>query len=145
MMIGRAAMVTIEVAQFEAFLFDLDGVITQTASIHARAWKQLFDEFLARQVAPTGAALVPFDLETDYRRYVDGKPRMAGVLSFSPPGVSTCLWGSRGIRRNRKRAHGLASRKDHYFAELLAREGVQVFDPAGLFSVRPAGAACAWP
>ena len=74
-------MVTIDVARFEAFLFDLDGVITQTATIHARAWKQLLDELLARQVARTGAALTPFDLETDYRRYVDGKPRMAGLLA----------------------------------------------------------------
>ena len=52
-------MVTIDVERFEAFIFDLDGVITQTASIHARAWKQLFDEFLARRAAHTGAAFVP--------------------------------------------------------------------------------------
>ena len=57
-------------------------MITRTASVHARAWKQLFDEFLARRAAQTGTPFVPFDLETDYRRYVDGKPRVAGVLSF---------------------------------------------------------------
>jgi len=123
-------MVTIDIARIEAFLFDLDGVITQTASIHARAWKRLFDEFLARQVAPTGAAFIPFDLETDYRRYVDGKPRMAGLLSFLAArglGVPT---GDPRDQAEQKTAHGLASRKDHYFMELLAREGVQVFDPA---------------
>jgi beta-phosphoglucomutase-like phosphatase (HAD superfamily) len=93
-------MVTIDVERFDAFVFDLDGVITQTASIHARAWKQLFDEFLARQAAQTGAAFVPFDPETDYRRYVDGKPRIAGVLSFLARGVSTCPWANQGIRQN---------------------------------------------
>jgi beta-phosphoglucomutase-like phosphatase (HAD superfamily) len=67
MMIGRPTIVTIDVQQFEAFIFDLDGVITQTASIHARAWKQLFDEFLARQIADTGVAFAPFDPEMDYR------------------------------------------------------------------------------
>jgi alpha,alpha-trehalase len=75
-------MVMIDVERFDALIFDLDGVITQTASIHARAWKQLFDEFLARRAAQTEAAFVPFDPENDYRRYVDGKPRLAGVLSF---------------------------------------------------------------
>jgi alpha,alpha-trehalase len=108
-------------------VFDLDGVITQTASIHARAWKQLFDEFLARQVAQTGAAFVPFDLETDYRCYVDGKPRIAGVLSFlAARGIDVPL-GKAGDRAEQGTAHGLGGRKDHYFTELVAREGVQVF------------------
>ena len=77
-----AAMITIDVERFEALLFDLDGVITQTASIHARAWKQTFDEYFAQRAARSSIPFVPFDLETDYRRYVDGKPRLAGALSF---------------------------------------------------------------
>ncbi|MGZ5917569.1 MAG: beta-phosphoglucomutase family hydrolase [Methyloceanibacter sp.] len=121
-------MVTIDAARYEALLFDLDGVITPTASIHARAWKQLFDEFLAREVAATGAALIPFDLESDYRRYVDGKPRMAGVLSFLAARGLDVPMGEPGDQAGQETAHGLASRK-HYFMELLAREGVQVFDP----------------
>jgi beta-phosphoglucomutase-like phosphatase (HAD superfamily) len=69
MTIGSApAIATIDVDRFEAFIFDLDGVITQTASLHARAWKQLFDAFLARRAAETGVAFMPFDAETDYRR-----------------------------------------------------------------------------
>lgn len=123
-------MVTIDVARFEAFLFDLDGVITQTATIHGRAWKQLLDELLARQVARTGAALTPFDLETDYRRYVDGKPRMAGLLSFLTARGLDVPVGEPEDPAEAETAHGLARRKDLYFAELLAREGVQVFDPA---------------
>ncbi len=123
-------MVTIDVERFEAFIFDLDGVITHTASIHARAWKRLFDEFLTRQMAETGVAFVPFDAETDYRRYVDGKARIAGVLSFLAARGITLPMGAPGDEAEEETAHGLASRKDHYFAELLAGEGVRVFDSA---------------
>ncbi len=119
-------MVVIDVQRFDALIFDLDGVITETASIHARAWKQLFDEFLTRRAARTGAPFVPFDLEGDYRRYVDGKPRVAGVLSFlAARGIDVGL-GAPGDRAEQDTAQGLASRKDQYFAELLAHEGVHV-------------------
>lgn len=119
-------MVIIDVERFEGLILDLDGVITQTASVHARAWKQLFDEFLARRAARTGTAFVPFDLENDYRRYIDGKPRIAGVLSFlATRGVDVAM-GSPGDLAEQETVHGLASRKDHYFAELLTREGVSV-------------------
>ncbi len=110
-------MVVIDVKRFEALVFDLDGVITQTASLHARAWKQLFDEFLSRRVTQTGGAFVPFDPENDYRRYVDGKPRIAGVTSFL---------AARGITVPAGALQGLASLKDHYFADLLTYEGVHV-------------------
>ena len=123
-------MVIIRVGQFEAFLFDLDGVITRTASVHSRAWKQLFDEFLAKKAAQTGTSFVSFDLETDYRRHVDGKPRVAGVLSFLAARGIKVPMGQLGDPAEQQTVHGLAERKDHYFLELLAREGVQVFDPA---------------
>ena len=119
-------MVIIDVRRFDAFIFDLDGVITQTASIHARAWKRLFDEFLCRRAAQTGAAFVPFDLENDYRRYVDGKPRIAGVASFLAARGITVSTGAPGDQAEQETAHELASRKDHYFAELLTHEGVDV-------------------
>ena len=123
-------MLIIHVGQFEAFLFDLDGVITLTASVHSRAWKKLFDEFLAKKAAQTGPSFVSFDLETDYRRYVDGKPRIAGVLSFLAARGIKVPMGQLGDPAEQQTVHGLAERKDHYFLELLAREGVQVFDPA---------------
>ena len=63
-------------------LFDLDGVLTRTASVHAAAWKRLFDEFLEQRAADTGEAFVTFDIDADYRRYVDGKPRYDGVAAF---------------------------------------------------------------
>ena len=95
-------MVMIDVERFDALIFDLDGVITQTASIHARAWEQLFDEFLARRAAQTEAAFVPFDPENDYRRYVDGKPRLAGMLiAFSRRAALMWPWEHRAIMQKR--------------------------------------------
>src|ERR671919_531760 len=71
-----------------ACLFDLDGVLTQTAKVHAAAWKQMFDAYLQSRAAASGDEFVPFDDAADYDRYVDGKPRQDGVRSFL---------GSRGI------------------------------------------------
>jgi beta-phosphoglucomutase-like phosphatase (HAD superfamily) len=79
------------------------GVITQTGSIHARAWKQLFGEFLARQIAEAGGALAPFDPEMDYRRYVDGKARIAGLLSFLAARGIAIPMEHQGLGQNRKR------------------------------------------
>ncbi len=65
-----------------ACLFDLDGVLTQTAKVHAAAWKQMFDDFLRKRAARTGETFVPFDPVDDYAKYVDGLPRYDGVRSF---------------------------------------------------------------
>ena len=123
-------MVTIDVKQFGAFIFDLDGVVTQTASLHARAWQHLFDEFLGQHSKQTGAAFVPFDPEADYRRYVDGKSRLDGILSFLAARRIDVALGEPRDQPEQATAHGLANRKDRCFAELLAREGVQVFHSA---------------
>ena len=69
-------------AQYDAVLLDLDGVITDTAGIHAACWKQMFDEYLQKQATQRGEAFHPFDIATDYRLYVDGKPRYDGVRDF---------------------------------------------------------------
>lgn len=66
---------------FQAAIFDMDGVITRTASLHAAAWKELFDDLL-RRTTPAGQTYRPFDERGEYRAYVDGKPRMEGVRSF---------------------------------------------------------------
>jgi beta-phosphoglucomutase family hydrolase len=67
---------------FDAVLFDLDGVLTSTAKIHSRCWKRMFDDFLSRRAAEGKEAFRPFDIATDYKLYVDGKPRYEGVRSF---------------------------------------------------------------
>src|SRR5918996_5847121 len=68
--------------EINAVIFDMDGVITDTASVHAEAWKRLFDEYLRARAERTREPFVPFDVEDDYRRYVDGKSRFDGVRSF---------------------------------------------------------------
>src|SRR4029434_9476943 len=68
--------------QYDAVLFDLDGVITDTANMHAACWKQMFDAYLQQRAVESGDPFRPFDLATDYRRYVDGKPRFDGVRDF---------------------------------------------------------------
>jgi alpha,alpha-trehalase len=120
----------IELARFDAFLFDLDGVITRTAAVHARAWQRLFDEYLAARAARTGEPFVPFDPDADYRRHVDGKPRPAGVRDFLASRGITLLAGEPADDAGRETVHGLGRRKTAYFLDLLAREGVQVFESA---------------
>jgi beta-phosphoglucomutase-like phosphatase (HAD superfamily) len=68
--------------EYDALLFDLDAVITNTAEVHAACWKKMFDEYLQKRATQTGEAFRPFDIATDYRLYVDGKPRFDGVRDF---------------------------------------------------------------
>ena len=77
-----ASFAEITSGSFDAVLFDLDGVLTATAKLHAAAWKQTFDEFLKRRAEAQEQVFVPFDIGDDYRQYVDGKPRFDGVQSF---------------------------------------------------------------
>jgi alpha,alpha-trehalase len=120
-------MLMIDLEKFDAFLFDLDGVITRTAAPHAAAWKRLFDEYLAARV---GEEFVPFDGETDYRRYVDGKPRLAGVRSFLAARGIDLPAGTLADDADRDTVHGLGKRKNRYFLALLDREGVRVYESA---------------
>jgi beta-phosphoglucomutase family hydrolase len=122
--------VVIDLSRFEAFLFDLDGVITRTAGLHASAWKRLFDDHLAAQAARAGVPFEPFDIVTDYRSHVDGKPRHAGIGDFL---------ASRGLRlpegtpqddASEETVHGLGKRKNRHFLALLEQEGVRVYQPA---------------
>ena len=95
-------VVTLSPRDYDAVLFDLDGVLTKTASVHAAAWKRLFDGFLEQRAADTGEAFVAFDIDVAYRRYVDGKPRYDGVAAFLE---------SRGMVRTgarRRRVHPVA-------------------------------------
>ena len=69
-------------ARFDAILFDLDGVLTSTADIHASAWKRMFDDYLSRRAEERGEPFRPFDIATDYKLYVDGRPRYEGVQTF---------------------------------------------------------------
>lgn len=126
-MTGDAPLVNISPRDYDAVLFDLDGVLTHTARVHAAAWKRLFDEFLAQRAAGVDESFVPFDDVDDYLRYVDGKPRREGVASFlASRGIEVPL-GTPEDREDAETQYGLGRRKDRYFLERLARHGVEVF------------------
>jgi beta-phosphoglucomutase-like phosphatase (HAD superfamily) len=90
-------------------LFDLDGVLTQTAKLHAAAWKQMFDAFLSKRAARTGERFVPFDEVADYDEYVDGKPRYDGVRSFLGHAASSSRRVCRVTHPRRRRSAGSAT------------------------------------
>ena len=112
----------------KACLFDMDGVVTRTAVVHAAAWKEMFDEFLRKYAESTGTEFVPFDPHAEYDAYVDGKPRLDGTKAFlaarnidlpegtpdDPPGTLTI--------------YGLSNRKNDLVLAKLAAGGVQVYE-----------------
>jgi alpha,alpha-trehalase len=107
----------------EAVIFDLDGVVTRTAELHAQAWKQLFDEYLEARARRLGEPFRPFDPASDYRRFVDGRPRYEGVLSFLRSRAIELPFGSPGDPEERETVCGLGNRKTRYFRAALARTG----------------------
>jgi len=113
---------------FEAWLFDLDGVLTDTARVHAAAWKQTFDELLARRASALGATPVSFDPISDYELYVDGKPRYDGVRDFLASRGIKLPEGERDDLPARETVCGVGNHKNELALELLARDGVPVFD-----------------
>ncbi|MFI7194109.1 HAD-IA family hydrolase [Nocardia nova] len=120
-----------------ACLFDLDGVLTRTATVHAAAWKQAFDPLLAQQTEPQR----PFDAVADYDAYVDGRPREDGVRTFLASRRITLADGGPGDRPDARTVHVLAARKDAIFLRLLADDGVHVYLESVRFvrAVRAAG------
>jgi alpha,alpha-trehalase len=112
-----------------AFIFDLDGVVTRTAGLHAKAWKRLFDDYLSRRSEP----FRPFDADTEYRRFVDGKPRYEGVRSFLESRGITLPYGDPSDPPDRETICGLGNRKNAFFQEVLARDGVEVFEGSVVF------------
>jgi beta-phosphoglucomutase-like phosphatase (HAD superfamily) len=114
--------------RYDAVLLDLDGVITNTANLHAACWKQMFDEYLQKRAAQRGEAFCPFDLAKDYRLYVDGEPRFDGVRDFLT---------SRGIRLpegnpddppHAETVCGLGNRKNNLVNKLIEDRGVEPYE-----------------
>ena len=110
----------------KAVIFDLDGVITFTARVHAAAWKELFDGYLRDRAEHLGQSFHPFDAEIDYHRYVDGKPRIDGVLSFLVSRNIQIPLGSASDSPLAKTAWGLGNRKNELFQRKLQQMGVDV-------------------
>jgi beta-phosphoglucomutase family hydrolase len=111
-----------------ACLFDLDGVLTQTARVHAVAWKATFDGFLKQRAERTAEWFKPFDPVADYDEYVDGKPREEGVRSFLASQGIALPEGSEDDPPESDTVHGLGNRKDQLFLHLIRTQGVQTYE-----------------
>jgi beta-phosphoglucomutase family hydrolase len=111
-----------------ACLFDLDGVLTDTAAVHDAAWKQMFDDFLRRRADRDGVPFVEFDSDRDYGEYVDGRPRADGVRAFLASRQIELPAGAASDGPDQETISGLANRKNDIVLRRIDRDGVTVFD-----------------
>jgi beta-phosphoglucomutase family hydrolase len=109
-------------------LFDLDGVLTQTARIHAEAWKKMFDDFLRDWADRRGEPFEPFDRPTDYDEYVDGLPRLDGVRSFLESRGIDLPMGSPSDSPEEETVHALGTRKNDLVLALIREQGVEPYE-----------------
>jgi beta-phosphoglucomutase family hydrolase len=108
-------------------LFDLDGVLTQTAKVHDAAWKEMFDDFLRERARQTGQPFVPFDPVADYDEYVDGKPRADGTRSFLESRGIHLPEGSDDDPPSAQTVHGLGNRKNEIVLKKIREDGVEAY------------------
>ena len=114
--------------RYDAVLFDLDGVITNTAKLHAACWKQMFDEYLQKRATERGEAFRPFDLATDYRLYLDGKPRFDGVRDFLASRDIKLPEGNSGDAPQAETVRGLGNRKNVLVSDAIEHMGVEAYE-----------------
>jgi beta-phosphoglucomutase family hydrolase len=128
-----------------ACLFDLDGVLTQTAKVHAAAWKDMFDAFLRRYAVETGTEFAPFDVGYDYDTYVDGRPRYDGVRSFLASRRIELPEGGLDDPPDAETIAGLGNRKNEIVLGMIRAGGVQAYPGSVRFvrAARQAGLRCA--
>jgi len=115
-------------------LFDLDGVLTQTAKVHAQAWKEMFDAFLRDWAERHGEPFDEFDRPTDYDEYVDGKPRLEGVKSFLESRGIRLPMGSPSDPPDAETIHALGTRKNDRVLELIREQGVEPYEGSVRFA-----------
>ncbi len=111
-----------------ACLFDLDGVLTRTAAVHAAAWKEMFDDYLRERARRTGEPFTEFDLVKDYGRYVDGKKREDGTRSFLESRGIVLPEGSPDDPPESETVRGLGNRKNELVLKFIEEKGVETFD-----------------
>jgi beta-phosphoglucomutase family hydrolase len=117
----RQSAVTINRRDFDGAIFDLDGVLTETAGLHAAAWKAVFDPFLQTRAHRQGVKFQPFDVQTDYLAYVDGRPRYDGIRSFLAARSIELPEGSEHDRDDAETVRAIGERKTHIFRQALQR------------------------
>jgi beta-phosphoglucomutase family hydrolase len=124
-----------------ACLFDLDGVLTETATLHAKAWQQMFDGFFSTRVQSSGLPFVPFDVIRDYNQYVDGKARDDGTRSFLASRGIQLPEGTSDDPATAETIRGLGKRKNNILLELMREQGVEAYPGSVRFvcAVRAAG------
>ncbi len=115
-------------AGVRACLFDLDGVLTQTAKVHAAAWKEMFDGYLRERARRTGGEFVAFDAVGEYDEYVDGKPRYEGVRSFLASREIELPSGEHSDPPDAETIDGLGNRKNEIVLRMIRDEGVRAYD-----------------
>jgi beta-phosphoglucomutase family hydrolase len=111
-----------------ACLFDLDGVLTQTAKVHDAAWKQTFDDYLRARADQTGEPFKEFDADADYNEYVDGKPRYDGVRSFLESRGITLPEGTPSDPPDAQTVCGIGNRKNDLVLKMIKQDGVEAYD-----------------
>ncbi len=126
-MLGSHVALNLSREYFDAVLFDLDGVLTQTAKVHARCWKETFDGYLAKRGEKRGERFEPFDIDADYRKYVDGRPRYDGCRAFLASRAIQLPEGTPKSPPSEESVCGLANRKSGLFQALLRRDGVDAY------------------
>ncbi len=117
----------IDLANLDAFILDMDGVVTNTARTHAAAWKKTFDDYLQARAKETGEAFVPFDARSDYLSYVDGKPRCDGVESFLRSRGISLPRGSPDDAPGKETVCGIGNRKNELYLKMLEQWGVSPY------------------
>jgi beta-phosphoglucomutase family hydrolase len=127
--------------QIHACLFDLDGVLTKTAKVHAAAWKEMFDQYLRERAERTGEPFAAFDAVAEYELYVDGKPRADGVRSFLASRGIELPEGGPDDPPSAETVHGLGNRKNEILLEVMRRDGVEAYSGSVRYAraVRAAG------
>lgn len=111
-----------------ACLFDLDGVLTKTAKVHAAAWKEAFDGYLRQRAERTGDDFVPFDAIADYDSFVDGKPRADGTRSFLQSRQIDLPEGDADDPPDAETVQGVGNRKNDILLRRIRDDGVQAYD-----------------
>lgn len=125
--VSTSAKVKVSPEKIHAVIFDMDGVITQTAHVHAVAWKEMFDDYLKKRADARGETFIPFDSDLDYNRYVDGKPRIEGIKSFLESRDISLPMGSSEDAPDAETVQGMGTKKNRFFLDILKKEGIKPY------------------